>query len=205
MTPLFCKAIKRPDEIKGLVDIVLSMTDEPGLKTKNIEYRIMNDRRFESYLTNLGVRPEVARGSSGTTTYKYTPEGEQNIITLREAGFTTIFPSCFHELGHIANRDKIEKLRLPPTKRAIDSEALAYCFENYAKEKFNELGLPQRFRGVNTLGERKESVLSHIKQPNFHSEIHLHALSTVYSRLDINCETFEEAYKTLKKPLNKQH
>jgi len=193
--------IKSIENISDIIRQVSERMDEPGLKNKKIEFKVASDREFERYLRKFGIG-EAAAHATGTTTVIPGPE-DRYVVTLREAGFSTFFPSYFHELGHVANHNLMSRINLAPEKAAIFSEALAYSFEHYAKEKFNDLRLQMTFIDVLAHHLRKEYLKKEIRT-SAQSETHRKSMAVIYALLDHNCRTYEETYKTLKGAISKK-
>ncbi len=193
--------IKSIEDISDIARQVSERMDEPGLKNKKIEFMVAGDVQFEKYLRQFGIG-EAAAHTTGTTTIIPGPE-DRYVVTLREAGFSTFFPSYFHELGHVANHNLVSRINLAPEKAAIFSEALAFSFEHYAKEKFNELRLQMTFLDVLAHHLRKEYLKKEIRTCT-HSETHRKSLAVIYALLDHTCRTYEETYKTLKGAISRR-
>ncbi len=200
MIPPISKKITSINEISDIVEKVLERMDEPDLKTKNVECRILNDQRFESYAFRMGVPAERLKMTMALT---HIPQDNRFIITLREADFFSLFASYFHELAHIAIEELIQ-LKLTGERKKTYPEALAYSFEGYAREVYNSLEPLIEFGDTETIESRKNFLKEMIDMPE-RTFTHAHALSTIYGLLDRKCSSYEEVYKTLKAPIKKQH
>lgn len=196
MKELFIKTIKSIEEISDIVNQVLERMDEPGLKDKNIEYRILDDTKFESYLHHMGLPEGYIKISNGSTVLEH----GKYAVMLRAANFAPLFSTYFHELGHVATEEIVQKLKLPKNKKEIYFEALAYSFELYAKEEFNKLKLPVKFIDVISRRLKKEYLKEMIRFPG-RTESHAKALSLIYGLLDSKHRKYGQIYKTLKESI----
>lgn len=201
MIPPISKKITSINEISGIVEKVLEKIDEPDLKTKNVEYRIMDDQRFESCAFRMGVPAERLKMTMALT---HIHPDNSFTITLREADFFSLFAAYFHELAHVATEELVQQLKLTKERKETYAEAFAYSFEGYAREIYNSLEPLIEFGDTKNIESRKNFLEEMINMPE-RTLTHAHALSTIYGLLDIKCNSYEEVYKTLKAPIKKQH
>ena len=183
--------IRSVEEISDVIKEVLEKIDEPDIKNRNIEFKVLDDRQFEKHLKQSRITEE-AKYTNGTTTRN--PSGKY-LVTLREANFHPFFKSYFHELGHVANYNLLSNKNMPPEKIAVFSDALAFSLEHYAKEKFNELRYAVTFIDVLAHYLRKQYLKKAI---GLGSDQRNRSLMVLYVLLDSNCKTYEDTYKTLK-------
>ncbi len=135
------KIITDISEISNITRVVLKRMGELGLEQKVTETRVMSDEEFDSLMTS-GKKTENAEVYTGKNMVEFA-SSYGNIraytILLRQAQFSTLFPAYFHELGHFANMQMINKLGLPDYAKQAYSESLAFAFEGYAKERYNDI------------------------------------------------------------------
>lgn len=188
--------IKSIEEISDIINEVSEKLDEPDLKNKKVEFAVSNSMQFDRHLKQLGITRDWDN-ICGTTTPK---DRGTYLVTLRESDFHTLFTSYFHELGHVANYELLKLARMRPDKEAMFSDALAFGFEYYAKEKFNELKYPIRFIDVMVHHLRKQYLKKTIdKIMSAEDKLQSKPLMVLYVLLEANCKTYEEAYKKLKR------
>ncbi len=180
----------------------------------NMDIIILPDGKFERYLKHewLESKKEEWKSCFGIT-YQFL-DGNRicNRIAMRVLRFSHAYSTYFHELCHIATRPIAETLSASSDISSDSySEALAYSFEGYAKEKFNKLpDFSYKFNEATTFTKREayaknerwimeREAYAKAGRWNFREQhIHTDAWNLIISMLP-RCWTFENVYKSLTK------
>lgn len=119
------------NEISLITKLVLTKMGEPGLESKVADTRILDDDSYDK---------AYGKNSGGITLVMESDDRKirLNLIMLKQRPFRTLFPAYLHELGHVANIDHINSFGLQKYHMQVYAETLAFAFEGYAKETYNE-------------------------------------------------------------------
>ncbi len=190
--------VKSLDEMVYIIKLVESKMDEPKLKDKNIEFKLMQPDELNNYLiTERGAKPEVAELIEGHTMCK---DGKY-IVRIRAMEPEDVLETYFHELGHVATLEDAVKYKINKEQAYMIQETLAYLFQFYAEEKCNELGYGCVYPCV--LPGNREKFLDAILAANPDiTDYRRKAFSTIRNMLTSG-ESFESLYKITKKALLK--
>lgn len=194
----FKNRIKTLEEIEPIAKQVLQRIDEPLLEGKNIEVMLLTKKEMSSFL--MAERGDSFADAKDTIGHTMKKEGTENEyqVRIRQTNFPEVFETYFHELGHIATLDKINEMSIREDNKAIISETLAYLFEGYAKEKFNELDYRAKFAEVKT-PELSRRYVRIVIDESYLDLVHKLALELIYSMMSELKTTHESIYRGAKK------
>ncbi len=194
----FRKKITTLEEIEQIAKQVLERMDEPLLEGKKIGRLLLTENEMDRFLmVERGYSFADAEKASGHTHKK--KDCDEYQVRIRQTDFHELLATYFHELGHIATLDKIKDLKITGDKETIISETLAYLFEGYAKEKFNELYYRAKFAEVETPDLSRRYIRLVIDE-SYLDLVHRLALESIYSMMGQMKEaTYETLYQGAKK------
>lgn len=200
------KIITDPKEIEPITKKILEKMGESGLERKASGIQIVPD---DKYCLFPNTRTRNGFPSSGVTLNLVSEDDQLKLvlIVMRQAPFKILFQVYMHELGHLANMDYINNLGLPEYRSHVYSETLASAFQGYAQEKYNEIeeGYFEDVLNKNKIKARIDSELQRELLDDIHKEAYK-LLNSIFSEAHPQypgspCETYEEAYKLLRRPL----
>lgn len=184
--------INSTDEISDIVQQILAKLDEPDLEGKIIEFNIMQPEALEDYLiTERGATRNTAAIVDGHTLR----EGGKYKVRIRSMDIYTLLTTYFHELGHIATIDKV--MARDREQAYTITETLAYLFQGYAQEKFNELDYGWKY--YETMRETRKLFFDEALKINDITPYRRKSLQMISDMLKMEDATFEELYKSFKK------
>ncbi|MBL7100342.1 MAG: hypothetical protein ISS23_00130 [Nanoarchaeota archaeon] len=134
------KLVKHYSEMENLVDETL---DKMGIELpkEDINSRVLDYYSFTDLKKPYGMKSETAFILIGESHKK--SHGKLYNIFLKENPLNKIFPSTFHELGHVDYYQCIYNSARKYDKEI--SEVFAISFKNYGLESFNTLNYNFRY------------------------------------------------------------
>lgn len=191
----FRKKVTSMKDLEQIAKQVLARMDEPLLESKRIETMLLTRKDMDHFLiAERGNSFGDAESTLGHTMKK----DDVFYMRIRQMNFPETFETYFHELGHIATLDELNKMSIAKDNKAIISETLAYLFEGYAKEKFNELDYKAKFPEAKT-PELSRRYIRTVIDESYLDLVHKLALENIYSLMDSLKTTHEAIYQGTKK------
>jgi hypothetical protein len=148
------------DDIEEIVQVISKSMDEPGLEGKNIQVNIgSQDKiiRAQKVFEIIYFNPEelTEEQYQFVNSFYFQSDLGDYYLFLKSNFMDKMLFSYFHELGHIANHEFMQRRDLPKNPLTTIFEASADAFGHWAEEELSQISNYYQETGLSTLHKEK--------------------------------------------------